>query len=179
MVDCSKKVTLGTIWNLIYPAILSAIFWFILVIKLKFNFDTNGYSDVLDSIINFSSIIIGFYTAMYGVMIGFADSDIFKILRKNRTEGYLKFQLYDSLICSFIILLLSIIMQVLTKQVYNIYTSILFNLWTISLGYFIGTSFRSISLLLKMMFHHDSTVEDLTEEQKEKRARQKDELKRP
>lgn len=179
MVGFFKRTTVGTIWNLIYPAVLSALFWFILVIKLNFNFDTKGYLDVLGSIINFSSIIIGFYTAMYGVMIGFIDSDIFKILRNNETEGYLKFQLYDSLISSFTILLLSIVMQVLTQQIPAFYTTVFFNLWIVFLGYFIGTSFRSVSLLLKLMFHHDSPKKGLSQEDKEKRKKLKDELKRP
>lgn len=148
--------TLGTFWNISYPIFLSLSLWFFLSVKVKFNYETDGLSDVLDSVINFSSIIIGFYTAMYGVMISLLETDIFKIFRKNKVEKYFKFQLYDSLVTSFAILILSIIMQVLIKQDVNKITIFFFNIWLLILGYFVGTSFRSISLLLKLMFNNTS-----------------------
>lgn len=177
-----KSINLGTIINLSYPLILAGLVYYVLVRKIGFSYTTAGYSDVLGSIINFSSIIIGFYTAMYGIMISLLDSDIFHIFRKNRVEGFLKFQLYDSLVASFAILLLSILMQVLIKQSFpngkgeNI-VIFLFNIWNLILGYFIGTSFRSISLLLKMMFKNkkDSNVSD---DDKERRKKQIEEMKK-
>lgn len=178
MQDKLDKVTLGTIINISYPAILAIVIWLFLRNVFNFNYSTAGYNDVLESIINFSSIIIGFYTAMYGVMIGLMDSDIFKIFRKNNVEGYFKYQLYDSLVSSFAILLLSIVMQVVIQQPKTGFTSVLFNLWIIILGYFIGTSFRSITLLLKLMFHH-STNDEQSEEDKKRKEEQKKLLKRP
>lgn len=50
-------------------------------------------------------------------------------------------------------------MQVLIKQHINEITVIIFNLWLLILGYFLGTSFRSISLLLKLMFNNTSKKE--------------------
>ncbi|WP_424685749.1 hypothetical protein [Enterococcus sp.] len=175
-------INLGTIVNLVYPLIVAFFVYFLLVKKLGFSYDTAGYDDVLGSIINFSSIIIGFYTAMYGIMISLLDSDIFHIFRKNKVEGYLKFQLYDSLIASFVILLLSIVMQVLIKQslsndIEKEIVTIFFNIWNVVLGYFVATSFRSISLLLKMMFKNNK-VDHFNEDDKKRRQKQIDEMKR-
>ncbi|MDB1689845.1 hypothetical protein [Enterococcus casseliflavus] len=173
---------LGTIFNLIYPLIVSFFVYFLLVRKLGFSYNTPGYEDVLGSIINFSSIIIGFYTAMYGIMISLLDSDIFHIFRKNRVEGFLKFQLYDSLIASFAILLLSIIMQVLIKQKLSNnaeikIVTIFFSTWNLVLGYFVATSFRSISILLKMMFKNNKENYS-SDDEKKQRQKQIDEMKR-
>ena len=81
------QITLGTIWNMFYPLLLAILF---LILSLVFNFSykVTGFEDVLESIINFSSIIIGFYTAMYGIMFGILHSDIFKILKKNESNKY-------------------------------------------------------------------------------------------
>ncbi|MFB0715120.1 hypothetical protein ACEU0I_05690 [Enterococcus faecalis] len=159
---------LGTFWNVSYPIFLSLALWSFLIFIVGFNCETDGLSDVLDSVINFSSIIIGFYTAMYGVMISLLKTDIFKIFKKNKIEKYFKFQLYDSLVTSFSILILSIVMQVLIKQHINEITVIIFNLWLLILGYFLGTSFRSISLLLKLMFNNTSKKETDKEDKEKK-----------
>lgn len=100
---------------------------------------------------------------MYGILIGIMNSDIFKIFKNNGIQGIFKYQLYDSLITSFIILFLSIAMQILINYP-NIENKILiefnltrffFYIWIFILGYFIGTSFRAISLLLRLMFNHN------------------------
>ncbi|EKY8177474.1 hypothetical protein Q7189_002576, partial [Enterococcus faecium] len=86
-----------------------------------------------------------------------------KIFKNNGIQGIFKYQLYDSLITSFIILFLSIAMQILINYP-NIENKILiefnltrffFYIWIFILGYFIGTSFRAISLLLRLMFNHN------------------------
>lgn len=73
---------LGAFWNVSYPIFLFLVLWSFLSFIVEFNCETDGLSDVLDSIINFSSIIIGFYTAMYGVMLS---------LLKNKIEKFFKF----------------------------------------------------------------------------------------
>jgi hypothetical protein len=157
-----EEKNLGFYLNMLYPIFIAFLF---IVFSLVLGIDNRvkGYSSVLESVITFSSIIIGFYTAMYGILISIMDSDIFKIFKNNGVEGIFKFQLYDSLITSFIVLFLSIAMQVL-KNYPNIeivfwvkinLTTVFFYIWIFVLGYFIGTSFRSISLLLKLMFKHN------------------------
>jgi len=60
--------------HILYPSLVAIILilpWVFFVKKTTFG----GLYKVLESIITFSSIIIGFYTAMYGVIITFIQSD--------------------------------------------------------------------------------------------------------
>jgi len=148
-----KKHWFGTTVNLVYPFIIAILF---LIIKSHFKLDYNlkGYENILESIITFSSIIIGFFTAMYGGLITLKDSDVLKAFRLNGLTGILKFQLYDSLTASFLVLIISVIMQGLENYPGPI-TGSATNIWTLLVGYFIATSFRAITLLLKIVFHPD------------------------
>ncbi|AVK60545.1 hypothetical protein C5Z25_01615 [Lactobacillus sp. CBA3605] len=144
---------LGTLLNLIYPLLFSAFF-----ISIKFLLDLNytihGFDKILESTITFSSIIIGFYTAMYGVLITLKDSDIMRAFRKNQLTGILKFQLYDSLTVSFCVLITSVVMQSLIYYP-GVLAGSVTNIWTLLVGYFVATSFRAITLLLNIMFNSD------------------------
>ncbi|MCS8570681.1 hypothetical protein EFD96_03760 [Pediococcus pentosaceus] len=165
-----------TITSLLIPLIVGVIF-VILKCTFKLSYNLLGFSSVLESIITFASIIIGFYTAMYGVLLTLKDSDIMISFRENKLMGILKFQLYDSLIASFMILILSILLQVLVKYPGE-FTSIATNVWTFVSGYFISTSFRAILLLLRIMFNSDDQsknhhIEDEPSTEEERNARYK------
>lgn len=114
-----------------------------------------GFDNVLESLINFSAIIIGFYTAMYGVLLTLKNSDIFKKLKLRDAENIVKFQLYESLISSFLILILSILLQILINYK-TMFTTLISSLWLAIIFVFAISTFQSISLLLKIMFNHDS-----------------------
>lgn len=146
----SNTNTFGNLINLIYPTVLALIFYFV-DYKYKFTYEVRGFENVLGSIITFASIVIGFYTAMYGVLITLNNSNIMKEFRKRKLESIFKFQLYDSLIVSFIILILSIIMQIAFRYPSKI-TNYFFDVWFTCIGYFMATSYRAISLLLKILF---------------------------
>lgn len=119
--------------------------------KVKMNFE--GMSDVLNSIITFTSIVIGFYTAMYGVLITLENSDFFKRLRSNKADSVFKGQLYLSLGTAFITLILSIYLQGVSKYPFNL-RHFFFLLWIFLIGFLFMTSFQSISLLLRVVFNH-------------------------
>lgn len=149
---------LGKWINIAYPIIvgLATLLFFYYA---EINYELKGYNSVLDSIITFSSIIIGFYTAMYGVLLTLNNSDIFKKFREVEIESLFKKQLYESLITSFVILILSIALQILVNYD-SLITNIFFCLWSFFLGYFLSTSFRSISLLLNIMFKNTEKTKD-------------------
>lgn len=162
------------IWRLRYKIIailLSLIIGGLVHTKtLPFTYTVKGYGDVLESIISFSAIIIGFYTAMYGVLITLQNSDIMKIMRIRKVEWLLKYQLYESLVTSFLILILSIIMQVLKNYPIEL-TEIIFSIWISTLIIFSASTYGTIIILLKIMFNNkreDFPVEnDITQEQKD------------
>lgn len=74
-----------------------------------------------------------------------------KEIRKQNLNGIFKFQLYDSLLTAFIVLVLSIIMQV-TKNYDWKFNNVFFDVWFVIIGYFAGSTYRSMSLLLKIIF---------------------------
>lgn len=163
---------IGTIFNLSYPLVVAILSIFF---KLRINIDFRimGFEKVLESMITFSSIIIGFYTAMYGVLITLKDSDVMKTFRSKRLTGILRYQLYDSLIISFLVLVLSVALQVLINYPSNL-TGSLTNIWFFIIGYFVATSFRAISLLLNIMFHNEKAIDpkqEIYESNEEKKAR--------
>lgn len=140
-------------FNIIYPVLFGLIFLF-LKFRLNINFTVKGFEHVLESIITFSLIIIGFYAIMYSVLLTLSNSTLMKEIKKQKLDTLVKFQLFDSLICSFVVLVISIVLQVLKN--YNLaITAYTFYLWVFILGYFSATSFRSISLLLNMIFHSE------------------------
>lgn len=155
-----KKV-MEIIYN-IYPLIFGIVS-FLFFLYFSIDYTIIGFQDVLNSIITFSSIIIGFYTAMYGVLISLNNTDIFKKFRINKIDGTLKTQLYESLIVSFLILIVSIALQVLMNY-QKLITELTFFLWSFLLGHFLSTSFRAISLLLRIMFNHDEKVRESTKD---------------
>ena len=74
-----------------------------------------------------------------------------KEIRQRNLNGIFKFQLYDSLLISFIVLLLSIIMQIVKNYSGSI-NNFVFDIWFVIIGYFVGSTYRAISLLLKIIF---------------------------
>ncbi|EAD1138782.1 hypothetical protein AR000_08665 [Listeria monocytogenes] len=124
---------------------------------IPYCYKIKGFNKVLESVINFSAIIIGFYSAMYGVLLTLKNSDIFKKFKFYGAESTVKFQLYESLICSFFVLVSSIMMQVLENYI-NIITNIVSSLWIGAILILMFSTFRSISLLLRIMFNHDERL---------------------
>lgn len=144
----SKNI--GDYVNIAYP-ILIALLFMVIDIHWKFTYKIKGYSSVLESIITFSSIVIGFYTAMYGILITMKSTTLMTEIRQRNLNGIFKFQLYDSLLISFIVLLLSIIMQIVKNYSGSI-NNFVFDIWFVIIGYFVGSTYRAISLLLKIIF---------------------------
>ena len=142
--------SIGNIINLLYPPVLGAVF-LATTIHLNLSYSLKGFSNVMESIITFASIIIGFYTAMYGILLTTSNTSFMNEFRRHHVEGIFQFQLYDSLIVSFTILMMSIVLQILIHYPGRGATWI-FNIWSFIFGYFIATSYRAIALLLKLLF---------------------------
>ncbi|MFT8600102.1 MAG: hypothetical protein ABF709_07905 [Leuconostoc pseudomesenteroides] len=140
--------------NILYPSLLAIIlvlFWVFFVKKTTFG----GLSSVLESIITFSSIIIGFYTAMYGVIITFIQSDkknVFDRMSDYQLEDTFKFQLYFSLLTSFFALILSIIMQSELINLTSMAGNLFFYVWLFSTFMLFIVSGITMSFLIRLIF---------------------------
>lgn len=140
--------------NILYPSLFAMIlvlFWIFFVKKTTFD----GLSSVLESIITFSSIIIGFYTAMYGVIITFIQSDkknVFDRMSDYQLEDTFKFQLYFSLLTSFFALILSIIMQSELINLTSMAGNLFFYVWLFSTFMLFIVSGITMSFLIRLIF---------------------------
>lgn len=150
--------------NILYPslfAIILVLLWVFCVKKTTFG----GLSSVLESIITFSSIIIGFYTAMYGVIITFIQSDkknVFDRMSDYQLEDTFKFQLYFSLLTSFFALILSIIMQSELINLSSIAGTFIFYLWLFSTFMLFIVSGITMSFLIRLIFTKQTKTRERT-----------------
>lgn len=165
-----KELKLGDWISMLYPLLLG-LFSILCTIYFKFNYKVKGMKDVLTSVITFTSIVIAFYTSMYGILITIKDSKIMREIKKHHVNGIFKYQLYESLFFSFLILILSIILQISINYSGKI-EKWLFYIWMFSIGYFIGSTYRIISLLLRIIFVDDSKS-NLNYKEKSDEQRQK------
>ncbi|QGG59660.1 hypothetical protein [Loigolactobacillus bifermentans] len=169
MKKSSSPHVLGNIINISYPLVVAISFSYVCN-RLHVSTGLRGLSAVLESIITFSSIVIGFYTAMYGILLTLSKTQLMIEFRKRRIDRIFKFQLYDSLITSFLVLIVSIILQVIKHYPGKI-ANYIFIFWIFLIGYFVATTYRSISLLLKIFFAHEVDLPiDHTKSSEEKQA---------
>ncbi len=170
----------NSILNMTYPWFLG-LFVLFLSLYLPIGPDMSGYENILESLIQFSGLIIGFYTSMYGIVL-VAGNLLLTKFEENRVEKVFKNNLIQSLTSAFAIYIFSVIMQELRyhknvlfllgeNQIKVNYVG--FYIWIFSAGVFLGMSYRSIRLLLKMLFYKSedevrlkSNTDTETEEEK-------------
>ncbi|HBC4147722.1 TPA: hypothetical protein KEN68_003166 [Enterococcus faecalis] len=137
----------------IFPFLTSAVF--VLICSLtQFSYNDKGFDNLLDSMINFTSIIIGFYSAFYGILITIKDTSFMKNIRGSAIEKKLKYQLFISLLSAFTTLILSMMLQIF--QYKETFASILiFYIWTFFSGLFMALSLQTIILSLEIVFESE------------------------
>lgn len=124
-----------------------------IIIGFEFKLDyhnIHGFRSVLESVVGFVSIIIGFYSAFYGMIISMSKSTFINNMRKSKYKNDLPNILIVSLISAFITLILTISLQVLVNYP-SIVAKIIYYIWiimtTISFVYALQTSILSIAII--------------------------------
>lgn len=110
-----------------------------------------GYENVLESVVNFLSIVIGFYSAFYGMIISMYKSKFMQELLKSKYKNDLPLLLIFSLISAFLCLILTIVMQSLITYKLEI-TNFLYYVWFLSVGIFVTYAFQTSLLSVAMIF---------------------------
>lgn len=126
----------------------------ILFINIKFHdnyFNIRGYRSVLESVVGFLSIVIGFYSAFYGMIISMTKTKFMKELQNSKYNEDLPKLLIWSLSISFIELILTIIMQVLVNYKSNL-SFYLYLIWSFFAGAFITYAYQTALLSIAMVF---------------------------
>ena len=150
----------GNRFNYLYPWIIGVLLLIVAKI-LKLPVKMKGFPGILESIIQFSGLVIGFYTAMYGLVLVSSNTDIFQKYQQQGVDNIFRSNLRDSLRFAFLAFIMSVIMQELRfhqecVRILSITTSwsqIDFYIWIFIVGVFLGTSYRTIRLLLQLLFN--------------------------
>lgn len=148
---------MGKLFKLVSPFV-----GLLLVLLMKwFNFkygitydSLKGFSNILDSTVNFLSIVIGFYSAFYGMIISMQKTKFLKELSKSKHKNDLPKLLFNSLCSAFLCLILTIVMQSLIQ--YNLrITTVFYYMWFFLVGLFITYAFQTSMLSITMIFESE------------------------
>lgn len=136
------------------PYIISLIF-LVIAFLLDWTYKFNNYEKLLDSIITFSSIILGFIGVLLGILITIKDTKIMKGIYENNYQNSLKNYFYESIFFGFIVVVISTVMYLSIDYQYKIFV---FYIWLFVISMFLLSSFRLITTLMEILFK--SNLED-------------------
>lgn len=123
--------------------------------KLKLDYQNiKGFRSVLESIVNFLSIVIGFYSAFYGMIISMQKTKFMRTLAESEYKNELPKLLIWSLISAFLCLIITIGMQILVNYKFTFIYYIYF-FWCFIVGVFITYAFQTSLLSIVMIFESD------------------------
>ena len=137
---------------------------------------TEGFQDLCNSMVNFLTIILGIYGVIIPIVIGKMDEEYSKrfwsLINKNQFEKDIKkiilLGLFSILLCA--VLMLNDVLPIIIN---NIFITIV--IWTFL--YFIVSSYRFISIFLKLIIGNSRTPRQkhkLTKEQEETKSKIED-----
>ncbi|ASV96574.1 hypothetical protein N2F29_07660 [Enterococcus faecium] len=137
----------------IFPFLTGAAFVWVCWLT-QFSYTDEGFDNLLDSMINFTSIIIGFYSAFYGILITIKETSFMKNIRGSAIEKKLKYQLFISLLSAFTTLILSMLLQIFQYKE-TLFSFVIFYIWMFCSGLFMALSLQTIILSLEIVFESD------------------------
>lgn len=116
-----------------------------------------GLDKVLESVINFTSIIIGILLALFGVVVTLSDTDVMKKLQQNKGDKTIFKYSIETMLTNFSVLLLSIILQSLLEfQPKLFWLEIFLYFWFFFVLYALASSIRTIYYLLLISFNQEN-----------------------
>lgn len=120
--------------------------------KYHLNYRTiKGFNSVLESMVNFLSIVIGFYSAFYGMIISMQKTKFMQALAESEYSDELPKLLLWSLVSAFMSLILTIFMQVLINY-HSLIILVIYFGWCVLVGIFITYAFQTSLLSIAMIF---------------------------
>lgn len=131
---------------------------------LKMDPTIKGFDSVLDGIISFSSIVLGFVAALLAIILSISKSTVMNHLYnfvgsrgaingKTLLFGFFKSSLYSG----FATVIISIFMYVISnKEKIVLYEEIITYIWVGVTIFFVCSSYRIVSILMHTLFKHES-----------------------
>lgn len=138
------------------PLILGLSFIFINIKFFWITLALPGIEFIIDSIINYTSIIIGVLIALFGVVVALSDKDVMiKLQKKNDDKTIFKYSV-ETLISNFILLIFSISMQSLVRFDPPLqYIDYIISIWVGIIIFALISSIRTIYFLLMISFNQN------------------------
>jgi len=120
------------------------------------NINLAGLDSVLESIVNYTSIIIGVLIALFGIIVTLTDKDIMVKLQKGRGDKTIFRYSVETLISNFILLILTIFLQSVVKmKPHPDFANFTVQLWFFMFVFSIVSSVRTIFYLLLISFNQN------------------------
>lgn len=114
-------------------------------------YNLKGFENVLESVVNFVSIVIGFYSAFYGMIIAMSKSAFMKELQQSKYRKDLPEILLYSLLSAFSTLVVTLVMQILINYDTS-FALIIYFIWAFLVGIFITYALQTSILSIAMIF---------------------------
>lgn len=170
-------------FEVVYPQIFSLIITIILFFILDYDLLYKEYDNLLNGTITFASIVIGFLGALLGILLSIKDAEIVQEVFSDTKKEYLVMYFKHSLITGTIFIILSCILYygehmtdtLIIKSISL--DQILILSWFFIFTFFILSSYRIISIMMRIVFkspqsgkkpHMESVEQDIEERLKEK-----------
>ncbi|WP_269318483.1 hypothetical protein [Exiguobacterium sp. KJ 601] len=148
--------------NLKVPVILAILITGILLVynflvdyidplQIKLNFTLEGYEKVIDGVITFTSIIIGFLVAILTILLSSRDSQIMNRILNGKEKEELRTYFLSSFIIGGLLVFNSIIMYV-ARYFSSILVHIFFYSWIFLTAIFTIHLILFLSIIMKLLF---------------------------
>lgn len=135
------------------------LFYFNITPKIK------GLEKVLDGVITFSSITIGFLGALLAIILSISKSEVIQHLYKhvdfNNGKSLLFRYFQEAIIAGFVVVIFSIFMYVLKEKYPFPYGNLVFYLWGFTTTFLVMASYRIIKILMTALFLEMSTPDEV------------------
>lgn len=145
------------------PWVLAGLGSFV-VLRLNVSYNMDNFDKVLDSVITFSSIILGFLAALLGILITIRNSPIMREIHKEKQDGIIKYYFFESITCGFFVVITSTILH-LAIEITNGLVQTLYIIWTFLVILFTLSSYRIITTLMRLLFKVDVGEERLPKQE--------------
>lgn len=143
----------------IFGLLIFGVFAFLNIKYKIYYYNIKGFKDVLGSFVNFVSIVIGFYSAFYAIIVSVNKSSFFTILEKSEYKNVLPIELFLALISAFLTLSFTIILQMLIN--YKLWISyLIYFCWTFIIGVFMAYAFLISVLFISVIFYSTPVNEE-------------------
>lgn len=139
-----------------YPRILGSLTFIVTIYmnnKININITTGTFDKILDSIINFTSILIGFIGVLIGILFSIKDEVLVVKLFNHKSKEKLKQYFIESFISGIFLILMSIVLYLLIDiSALNI-NYLLSSIWGGLITYTMCCSHRIIRIMILIVFN--------------------------